>query len=176
MIKLVATLSGAAAAIGFAVIVSPTAQADPFVPCPYDPTVQGAQMQYFNQKTAELKAMQDDVNTRVLGPLSGPERDAWAASPAGLEALAQMRKIVDERDHPPQSCFPLQTVSSAPYFDPEPLQQLPEAPLIVDPAPSVESNVDCTKLRAAYDTLGPVTNTADAAAKLNHLKIPASAR
>jgi hypothetical protein len=76
-------------------------------------------------------------------------------------------KIVDERDHPPQSCFPLQTVSSAPYFDPEPLQPLPE-----DPAPSVESNVDCTKLRAAYDTLGPVTNTADAAAKLNHLKIP----
>lgn len=34
------------------------------------------------------------------------------------------------------------------------------------------SPVDCTKLRGAYDSLGPVLDAGDAAEKINHLKIP----
>ena len=126
--KLVATVCGVAAAVSFGVALCPPAQAAPFVPCPYDASAgPQAQKQYFDSKTAQLVAMQNDVNTRVLGPLSNDQRDAWAKSPAGLAALAQMRKIEDERDNLPPSCSPSQPVSSASHSNPAPAQPAPAA-------------------------------------------------
>lgn len=176
MKKLLSTVSAAAATVGFGVVIISPAQAEPFIPCPYDPAVPGAQMQYFNQKTAEIVAMQNAVNTKVLGPLTGPERAAWAASPEGLAEVARERQVVQDRDHPPLACFSLQPVAAAPELNPPPLQPVPGSPLIDDiqsgPDSEVAAPVDCTKLRGAYDALGPVADSADAAAKLNHLKIP----
>lgn len=57
-------------------------------------------------------------------------------------------------------------------FDPGPLPQSPDRPLVVDSYTPPSSNVDCTKLRAAYDSLGPVTDATDAADKLNIMKVP----
>jgi hypothetical protein len=66
MKKLVATVSGVAAAIGFNIAICSPAQAEPFVRCPYDVTAgPQAQKQYFDQKTAQLAAMENDVNTRA---------------------------------------------------------------------------------------------------------------
>jgi hypothetical protein len=124
--KFVATVSGVAAVIGFGVAICPPSKAAPFVPCPYDASAgPQAQKQYFDSKTAQLVAMQNDVNTRILGPLSNDQRDAWAKSPAGLAALAQMTKIEQERDNLPQSCLPSQPVSSAPGVNPGPRQPAP---------------------------------------------------
>lgn len=160
MKKLVATVSGVAAAIGFGVAICSPAQAEPFVPCPYDPTVPGAQMQYFNQKTAQLVAMQHDVNTRILGPLSNPERDAWAASPAGLAEIARENQVVNERDHPPQSCTPLQPVSGAPYFDPGgPLQPVQGPPVMGNDIQPTDHS--CADLNTAWEKAGKLPDGAD---------------
>ncbi len=173
MKKLSTLISSAVCVVGFSVLGCPQAVSDTFGPCPYDPSDPASQTQYFNQKTAELVALQNDVNTRILGGMSSAEKDAWAASPAGAAALAQMQKIVYDRDHPPDNCVPLQSVSALPSFNPGPLA-VPDKPLIVDSLPDAdaEAPVDCTQLRRAYDSLGPVLDTADAAAKLNHLRVP----
>lgn len=163
MMKFVATLGAVAAVIGFAVIVSSTAQAEPFVRCPYDPSVPGAQTAYINQKTDELRAYMDDINTRVLGPLSDPERDAWAASPAGLAELAKMRKIGDSRDHLPQSCYPLGSpLSSAPYFDPAPLDPGPQGPPVMgnDVQPTYGEHT-CADLNNAWEQTGKLPDGVD---------------
>lgn len=174
MRRLAAVVCAGATAIGFSLPIASPVQGEPFTPCPYDPAVLGAQMQYFNQKTAELVALQNDVNTRILGPMDGAQRDAWAASPAGQAVVAQGQQIIAERDNPSPACFPLPTVSTMDAPNLGPLEPIPDRPMIVDslPGPNDESNVDCTQLRAAYEALGPVTDAADAAAKLSGEKIP----
>lgn len=161
MKRLVATVGGVAAAIGFSFPICSPAQAEPFVPCPYDVTAgPQAKRQYFNQKTAELVAMQNDVNTRVLGPLSDAERDAWAASPAGQAETARENQVVQERDNPPQSCFPLQSVGSAPpYFDPEPLQPVQGPPVIGNDVQPADHS--CADLNRAWEQAGKLPDGAD---------------
>lgn len=158
--RLVATLGAVTAAIGFGMPICPPAQADPFVRCPYDPSVPGAQMQYINQKTAQLIAFENDVNTRILGPLSNAQRDAFAKSPAGLEILAKGRQIEEERDNLPQSCFPLPTAASAPpYFNPQPLQPVQKPPVLgndIQPA-----NHSCADLNSAWEKAGKLSAGAD---------------
>jgi len=171
MKKLVVIASGVAAAIGFSVAICSPAQAEPFVPCPYDPDggVQAWQ-QWYDKELAKASALDAEYRTKIQ-TLSGAERMAYAQS-----VLDQSKKLEDERSHPPLSCQPLSAAASAPYFKPDPLQPVPDKPLIADslsgPPSDATSPVDCTKLKGAYDSLGPVSNSADAAAKLNHMKIP----
>lgn len=165
MRKLCAMAIGFAAAVGFGFAISSPAQAEPFETCPYNPNggVQAWQ-QWYDGKLAEAAALDQEYRAK-LPTLSGGERMAYAES-----VLAQAKRMEAERSNIPAACTPLQPVADAPYFNPAPLAPMPETPLIVDGVAPQQSGVDCTKLRQAYNDMGPVVNIGDAVARLN--KIP----
>lgn len=180
--RLVAVVGGLAAAVGVSVAVSEPAQADPAA-CPFDMhTDAGRQalQQSFDNYTAQVAAMQKEFNDQ-----SPTAREAALTNGEVDKALAKQKQLIDERQAQAFTCW--DTLSAPPQspmgpllptLDPLPDAPLderlpqPTAPMIVDSLGDPQSAVDCTKLRSAYDSLGPVTSSADAVAKLNHLKIP----
>ncbi|WP_131816167.1 hypothetical protein [Mycolicibacterium porcinum] len=174
MKRLIATVSSIAAALGLGVVVSSPVQAEPYG-CPFDMTTDAGK-QALDQSsanfTAQIRAINNAANDRPVD-----QREAFSKSPEGIAMMAQANQLVKDRDDQRKLCFDsLALQAPAPIdFNPGPLEQPigQGVPQIDDTnMPESSSNVDCTKLRAAYDTLGPVTDNADAAAKLNHLKIP----
>jgi hypothetical protein len=156
--KLVATISGVAAALAATCLAySPPAAGGPA--CPYDMSTragQSAMGQQVLDYTQRASATHDVGDLNALNNLTYACIDGYSQQP-----------------NPQQQQYPqMQLIAPLPDFNPGPLQPVPTPPLIVDSYTPPSSGVDCTKLRAAYDSLGPVASTADAVAKLNHIKIP----
>lgn len=171
--KLAVVAGGIAAAIGFSLSGTVPAKAEPYVPCPFDMTTEAGRQalkQSFDNYSAQVRAINNKANNRPV-----EEREAFSKSPQGIEMMARANQLIAERTQQSATCWDTLTLRApAPVddFNPAPLDPLPDRPMIVDSYAPPTSNVDCTKLRAAYDALGPVTDATDAAAKLNHMKIP----
>jgi hypothetical protein len=148
--KLVAILGGVAAAIGFSAAFCPAASADPG--CPFDMSTQQGQAAF--QQAIVASSQQIGQSQQSYGP-NGNQ----AAAIGDINNQRNMSNII-------LACQNIQSTPLAPVQlpkEPEPPVQQPD---------DGRSPVDCTKLRGAYDSLGPVLDAGDAAEKINHLKIP----
>lgn len=120
--------------------------------CPYDMSTPGGQAEF--QQAIVASSQQVGQSQQSYGP-NGNQ----AAAIADINNQRNMSNII----------LACQGVKSTPLVPVE-LPKEPEPP--VQQPDDGRSAVDCTKLRGAYDTLGPVINAGDAAEKINHLKIP----
>lgn len=113
-----------------------------------------------------MEAIEKAANDAKLDPQSSEAR----------ATIARANQLVKDRDNQRSVCFNsiINAPAPMPAFNPGPLQPVQGAPQINDTGTLQQSSsgVDCTKLRAAYDSLGPVASTADAIGKLDKLKLP----
>jgi hypothetical protein len=124
---------------------------------------------------APVTVSKDGFGTAFLGPLpNGTYTTQFGACMAYAgEYLGQAKVTLDGHPTQPNRYAPVQLVDpSLARQDSTPLQPVQGPPVMGNDVIPPSSAVDCTKLRAAYDSLGPVTDTADAVAKLKKLKIP----
>jgi hypothetical protein len=155
MKKLVAAVGGAAAAVAVSCVAySPAAAADT-ADCP--------------TMSQDFFGTQFTLQAHANAGWTGAQTNAWRSKCGYLYGLWE---TAESKQLQARQAEELPTAAPAPQLDPQPLQPVRGAPLIGDSVQQPSSPVDCTKLRAAYNSLGPVTSTADAVNKLNQLKIP----
>jgi hypothetical protein len=154
--RLLATVGGAAAAVAVSCVAhGPAAVADT-ADCPI--------------MSQDFFGTQFTLQQHANAGWTAAQTNAWRSKCGYLPGLWETAESKQLQARQAQA---LPTAAPAPQLDPQPLEPVRGAPRIDDTGPLQQhSPVDCTKLRAAYDSLGPVTSTADAVGKINHLKIP----
>lgn len=142
-----ATISvGTAALVAAWIGYSPSAGANPA--CPYDMNTQSGKDAF--QQAIVASSQQVGQNQQSYGP-NGNQ----TAAIADINKQRNMSNII-------LACQGIESTPLAPI-------ELPKEPEPPVAANTPSSGVDCTQLKGAYDSLGPVVDIGDAVAKLNKM-------